>query len=360
MVTAASSPPPLTGPKALDPRLRRLVYDLDRAAGSRLRSDVSSAFIASSEDLTPTQAPDTQKLFKRVLVKLDRDKIPAAMAGLDWSKIVDDIYSVNVPINRLRDLSTTTGIQFISAGHPIGMDLDTSRAEARADLVQAPPPGPDLKGANVIVGIIDFGCDFTLHDFRNANGSTRIAFLWDQSLVPIAGESSPVGFAHGVEYTAADIDFTNGFVPSSGVTVRHSTGLSEHGTHVLGIAAGNGRSGDAAFPAGNYIGMAPEATIIFVQPAANDQQTTFTDSVHVAEAVAYIFRKAQELHLPCVINMSLGQNGGSHDGESIVERAIDRLLDEPGRAFVVAAGNEHVWRPHASGVIALGASRNLH
>ena len=360
MAGPASSPTPPTGRKVLDPRLRRLVYDLDRDAGTRLRADVSSAFITSSEDLTPTQAPDTQKLFKRVLVKLDRDQIPVAMAGLDWSKIVDDTYSVNVPINRLRDLSTTSGVQFISAGHPIGMDLDTSRAEARADLVQAPPPGPNLKGANVIVGIIDFGCDFTLDDFRNANGSTRIAFLWDQSLAPVTGESSPVGFAHGVEYRAADIDFTNGFTPPPGVVVRHSPGVSEHGTHVLGIAAGNGRSGDAAFPAGTFIGMAPEATIIFVQPASNDQQTTFTDSVHVAEAVAYIFRKAQEMRLPCVINMSLGQNGGSHDGESIVERAIDRLLEEPGRAFVVAAGNEHVWRPHASGVITTGATRNLH
>jgi subtilisin family serine protease len=104
--------------------------------------------------------------------------------------------------------------------------------------------------------------------------------------------------------------------------------------------------------------MAPEATLIFVQPATVGG-ATFTDSVHVAESMAYIFRRAVELGQPCVINMSLGQNGGSHDGESVVERAIDRLLEEPGRAFVVAAGNEHVWRGHASGALVTGVHRSL-
>ena len=76
-----------------------------------------------------------------MLVKLDRDKIPVAMAGLAWSKIVDEIYSVNVPINKLSDLARTPGVQFISAGHPVGIALDTSRPEVRAEVVQAAPPG---------------------------------------------------------------------------------------------------------------------------------------------------------------------------------------------------------------------------
>ena len=79
----------------------------------------------------------------------------------------------------------------------------------------------------------------------------------------------------------------------------------------------------------------------------------------MAEAIAYIFGKATELGQPCVINMSLNQNGGSHDGDSVVEGAIDRLLTEPGRAYVGAAGNEHIWRGHAAGQLATGARRTL-
>jgi len=364
-VTTTAAPlnlpsPATPGRKVLDPRLRRLVHDSDRQASARLRADVESAFVTSSAPLPPTQLLDPQTLSKRVLVKLDRDKIPVAMAGLAWSKIVDEIYSVNVPVNKLSDLARTPGVQFISAGHPVGIALDTSRPEVRAEVVQAAlPAGLDRRGAGVIVGIVDFGCDFTLDDFRNTDGTTRIALLWDQSLTPGSGEHSPTDFPHGVQYTAADINFTLGVTATGAATVRHKAGVSSHGTHVMGIAAGNGRSGDVAFPAGRFIGIAPEATIIFVQPDTTEQHTTFTDSVHVAEAITYIFRRAQEMGLPCVINMSLGQNGGSHDGESIVERAIDRLLEEPGRAFVVAAGNEHVFRGHASGILATGATRTL-
>ena len=44
-------------------------------------------------------------------------------------------------------------------------------------------------------------------------------------------------------------------------------------------------------------------------------------------------------------------NGGSHEGESIIERAIDRWLEQPGRAFVSSAGNLHYFRTHASGTL---------
>lgn len=332
--------------KRLDPRLRRLVEHLDTAQTDELERARDRGLVA--EDAAAV-------LFKRVLVKLFADQIPASLADLAWIKIVDEIYSVNVPLVRLDSLAAAPGVQFVSGGHVVGFDLDTSRAETRADRVQTGVT--PFTGLGVVVGIIDFGCDFRLDDFRQTpGGPTRIAFLWDQSLTPTAGEHSPAGFPHGMEYTAADIDAALTTPPGS---VRHGAPASSHGTHVMGIAASNGSSFDAAFPAGGFVGMAPEATIVFVQPSANDQDTTFTDSVHVAEAMAYIFAKATELGLPCVINMSLGQNGGSHDGESIVERAVDRLLEQPGRAFVVAGGNEHIWRTHAAGTLAQGQTRSL-
>jgi subtilisin family serine protease len=331
----------------MDPRLRRLVEHVDAGQKEELVRAKDRGLVAEGAAAV---------LYKRVLVKLFSDAIPTALAHLEWNKIVDEIYSVNVPVAQLETLATTAGVQFVSGGHVVGYDLDTSRAETRADRVQAGVP--PFSGQGVVVGIIDFGCDFVLDDFRQTpGGPTRIEFLWDQSLAPAAGEHSPAGFPHGVEYTAADIDAALTGTPGR---VRHRALPASHGTHVMGIAAGNGSSFDAAFPAGGFVGMAPEAAIVFVQPSANDQDTTFTDSVHVAEAMAYIFEKARILGRPCVINMSLGQNGGSHDGESIVERAVDRLLEQPGRAFVVAGGNEHVWRTHASGLLAQGQVRTLH
>ncbi|MGH9841132.1 MAG: S8 family serine peptidase, partial [Blastocatellia bacterium] len=58
---------------------------------------------------------------------------------------------------------------------------------------------------------------------------------------------------------------------------------------------------------------------------------------------------------PCVINVSLGTNGGPHDGSSLVEMAIDRLVTEaPNRAVVIAAGNSYDEDIHATGNVPLG------
>jgi subtilisin family serine protease len=341
--------------KELDPKLRRLVRS--RTNPARLVMDRDAAFVtaeAGAHETTP------ELYYKRVLVQIDAPGPPPGL-GARWHQITEGIYTVDVRLTELEALAARPEVKFIEAGRRMRPGLNSSVPETRADLLHAGiPPIPALTGAGVVVGIIDIGFDFTLADFNGPAGTgTRIAFLWDQSLIPQAGENPPGGFAYGVEYTAAQINIAlTGANPFG--TVRHSPPVGAHGTHVSGIAAGNGSSGDAAFPAGTFVGVATGATIIMVQPGIEADLDTFADSARVADAVAYIYSRAQQLGLPCVINMSLGQNGGSHDGESVVERAIDRLLEVPGRAFVVAGGNEHVFRTHASGTIGQGQARTLH
>ncbi|MDX1616136.1 MAG: S8 family peptidase, partial [Candidatus Promineifilaceae bacterium] len=300
------------------------------------------------------------QLSTRVLVALRTDNIPAVVgAEASWTHLAGDIYSVRLPITALEELASHDNVEYVEAERTLSPTLDSSLPETRADRVHNPLDGDErFTGNGVLLGIIDFGLDFTLDDFRRPDGATRVAFLWDQFLNPEAGEASPQGFGYGVEYDEATINQAlNAADPFT--IVRHRPQFASHGTHVAGIAAGNGRTADPDFPAGQFVGAAPEATIIFVQPNSRDQDSTFTDSVHVSEAVKYIFDKAVEMDMPCVINMSLGQNGGSHDAESLVERAIDRQLERSGRAFIVAAGNEHVWRGHAGGALAEGDSRTL-
>lgn len=339
--------------KELDPRLRRLV----RSAGDRRRLDRDRRGGIVSAAPTPAAGPPA--FTKRVLVQLAEGRIPRGFDDAGWTEIVPDIYTASIPVERLAELAARPEVHYVEAGRSLHPALDTSLPETRADDVQQGSPGqPGLRGRGVVVGIVDLGFDFTLDDFRNPDGSTRVAFLWDQGLTPQAGEHSPAGFAYGVEYDRARIDAALASPNPFGV-VRHRPAPGSHGTHVAGIAAGNGRSAGGAFAVGRFVGAAPEATLVLVHPATEANLGTFADSVRVAEAIAYVYARAQELGLPCVINMSLGQNGGSHDGETVVERAIDGLLTTPGRAFVVAAGNEHVWRGHASGDLAAGATRTL-
>ena len=358
-MTLGLMPSPTTGgpDRRLDPRLRRLLHSLDDPV--RLSKDLAFPDLSASGLLTAEEAIETEALTTRVLVRADSG-VTTQFPDLRWIEITSGIYSVQVPVTDLERLAAATGVEYIEAGRMMAPTLDGSISEIGADKVHSPGSSQTpLTGTGVIVGIIDRGFDFTSDDFRDRHGATRIAFLWDQSLTPKSGERSPNRFNYGVEYDASDIDRALQ-ARDPFALVRHCPELAAHGTHVAGIAVGNGRASSAGFPADRFIGVAPEASIIFVHAAADDVDGSFTDSAHVAEAISYVFEKATELGMPCVINMSLGQNGGSHDGESVVERAIDRLLEQRGRAFVVAAGNEHSWRGHASGTLLEGQQRVLH
>lgn len=63
-----------------------------------------------------------------------------------------------------------------------------------------------LYGQGVLIAVIDSGIDYANPDFQNADGTTRIRALWDQSLRPREGEAPPEGYAIGVEYTAEEIN----------------------------------------------------------------------------------------------------------------------------------------------------------
>lgn len=339
----------------LDPRSRRIAAVATAASATALRREIERGTLTARAGVD-LDAPLTAAMVSvRVLCKLAAGAEPPRHPPAHWVNVVDQIYAVSLAPHLLPALAEQPAVELIEAGRQLAPMLSTSVVETKADKIRLSSLG--LDGTDVAIGIIDFGFDLALDDFRNADGTSRVAFLWDQSLTPEEDEASPARFAYGVEYDRAAFDGALADPPSH--TVRHASAIGSHGTHVAGIATGNGRSHDASFPVDTYTGVAPNATIIFVEPQPGDASTTFTDSVHVAEAVSYIFEKAGELGLPCVINMSLGQNGGSHDGESLVERAIDRLLEEPGRALVLAAGNEHVWRGHAAGAIAQGQERLL-
>lgn len=335
--------------RCLDPRLRQLMDHLDDPEA--LADDVRTNRVTAASD----QEITAESLTSHVLVRLSGE--PPQVRGSRWTQVAPGIYAVDLPVTELGALADHPAVQYVEAGSTLGPQLDTSIGETGTDALHT--AHPELTGRGVVVGIIDYGLDYTLDDFRNEDGTSRVAFLWDQRLRPLEGERSPARFGFGVEYDADAIDAAlQAELPFS--VVRHRPQVEAHGTHVAGIAAGNGRSGDNESPAGRFAGVAPEATIVFVQPAFGDEAGSLTNSARVATAVAYVYAKARELGLPCVINMSLSQNGGSHDGASVLEQTIDLLLEErAGRAFVHAAGNVQIWRNHASGQLAAGQTRTL-
>ncbi|MFM7428091.1 MAG: S8 family peptidase [Elainella sp.] len=244
----------------------------------------------------------------------------------------------SVPFSRLSELEALTDVLRIEAAQPIQPTLDVSLSESRiTPLHQATPA---IRGAGVVVGVIDSGIDYTHPAFRRTDGTSRILAIWDQNLQPGASEAAPKGplYNSGVEYVKADIDKALASRnPLALVRHQDRNDQGNHGTHVVGIAAGNGR------PSNQYVGVAPEADIIFVA-------TAWTDAA-ILSGASYIFDKATELNRPVVINMSLGGHSGPHDGTSNFETGLDQLLGRPGRSLVISAGNEGADGIHATGII---------
>jgi subtilisin family serine protease len=204
--------------------------------------------------------------------------------------------------------------------HHLQLMSDTAHVRNRIKKIKtgATPLAQPYDGTGVIVGIIDSGTDFNHPDFKDANGNSRIKFLWDMTKPSAA--NTPTPFGYGQEWNNAQID--------QGQCTHTDLVQFGHGTNSTGIAAGNG------FSVNKYEGMAPKADIIVV--ALDFNRPGYT----IADAMQYIVTKSQLLNKPLVINASVGDYYGSHDGTDLETQLINNLIaNTPGRALVASCGN---------------------
>ena len=260
--------------------------------------------------------------FQSVLVRGNPDQIRAevALLGGKFKYSHNDICAVSIPKSKIETFVKRDGIRRVEQNVRKSMPLlDT--ALINNDVVGVhkgwEPFKREYDGEGVVIGIIDDGIDINHFDFRNEDSSTRILYIWDQQAT--TDTSAPQPYGYGKEWDNKQID--------SGVCTHTEYGLfTSHGMNVAGIAVGNGSA------VGNYKGVAPKSDIIIV--------ATNYDDTSVVDAVDYIFKKADSLNKPCVVNMSLGNYFGSHDGKDLYAQAINNIVAEkPGRVVVCAAGN---------------------
>lgn len=275
--------------------------------------------------------------------------------GLDVAQSVGDIVTGSCEVGDIEAVGRHPNVISLRGATRITPNMRFSVPEIRGSqksLRDALPQGTKLPdGAGVIVGVVDFGCDYAHQNFRHQDGTTRLLFLWDQN--GSQNSMSPAGYPYGREFTTKHI---NDALRSSDPYefLSYNPGDGSHGTHVMDTAAGNGRGT-------NSPGLAPKADLIFVELAGGDfrPDESFGNSRYLMDAVKYIFDKAAQLGRPAVVNLSLGTHGGPHDGSTPVERWFDELLKTPGRAIVISAGNSWLKQSHAAGRIAPGGTRTL-
>ena len=246
----------------------------------------------------------------------------------------------------------------VKSGRRTRPQLDAAVPDVNAQLNMLPANIEGNQGEGVVIGIIDSGGDFTHQNFRRADGATRIEAIWDQRIE----QPSNSPFGYGRVYSEAELNAAlKAFDNAPAVQYYGNLAFERpsHGTHVMDIAGGNGQGTGAP-------GVAPNATLVFVHAAPADIRflgpsvvgSDFGDSIRLAEAVRFILDQAGDR--PCVINISLGTNGGPHDGSNPVEESIDAMLSQaPNRAVVISAGNAFADGIHTSGQVSQTRSVDL-
>lgn len=306
----------------------------------------------------PAQPTNTVQIeFVGALIKFRQSPDFLTQLGCQVSTVLGNIASVRIPIERLEEVAKHPDVLRFETNRKYYPELDSSIKEIKADTLRNsnPPFGGTDKytGKDVIVAIIDFGFKFTHKVFRDPSddSKSRILFLYDQSLTAQAGETVPNDVLGnpmiGVEYSQTDIENAIAAADPSTV-VRHEP--DSHGTHVAGIAAGNGAQSGNCHGAYHYVGVAPEADLILVRLDSSDSRQ-LGSSNNLIDAISYIRRKADDLGKPVVVNMSLGDNIGAHDGTSLVEEMLDLFLTLPnaisGWSIIKSAGNLGADKLHA-------------
>lgn len=316
----------------LEPRLQRLLEQQDQG-------------------ITPPATASTEAGEVAVIAKVSDleawNNLSEVRVGAELGTTPDGqhIVTARIPIDRVEQIRHAPFVVSLKAGVPLKPNLKATVEEihSRKDLLPSTAQGNQGKG--VVIGIVDYGCDFMHRSFQREDGSTRILAIWDQG----GALSATSPFGYGREHTREDIDraLQTGSPYQALGYEPYQDRSGTHGTHVMDIAAGKE-------------GVAPNADLVFVEIRTPEfsnvetaMQTNFGNSVQLVEALRYIFDKAGDR--PCVVNFSLGSNGGPHDGTNLAEQGIDAMLTQmPNRAAVIAAGNAYADGIHATGTVAQG------
>ena len=240
-------------------------------------------------------------------------------AGLKITARYDGIITAEVPESyQPSELKSFSGVLSASRAIPILTYCDSVRYYSRVDAVHEGFRLPkDYDGSGVIVGVIDCGFDFNHVNFWDSVGNTRVKAVYMPyddtgrtimvNRIPLPGTC----FETPDRIKALTTDDTS----------------ATHGTQTAGIAAGSYRGN-------GWYGIAPGADIV----ACGIPEKELSD-VKIAHCISYIDDYAKRVGKPYVINLSMGNNVGAHDGTSFLSTVI-KQFSGPGHVFVVSAGND--------------------
>lgn len=286
---------------------------LDVGANNFIRSQnrVARTGVAAMSLGNPTVVDDSRAA---VLITLE----PGASAddlteqGIEVGGVYGDVVVAYATAQQLTELDGMESVKQVQRARRKRLLNNTARSASNVDQVHSGTELPQgYTGKGVIVGVIDGGFDPNHIMFKDADGNMRVKKFWKYTLN---------SFTNKISVTT--------YTGSSLASFTTDSNADTHATHVSGIAAGSYNFGTTGT---TYYGMAPESDILM---ASGDYLSDDQVLGAAKEMIAY----AQTEGKPLVVNMSLGDNVGPHDGSDAFTTALNSLAENT--VFCLAAGNE--------------------
>lgn len=308
-----------------------------------LALDTTNREREQTQDLEVGYNPETKQW--ELIVKYNGSlQMVAEELGFLYVELLGNYAIITIDQDKISRLVRYSEIEFVEKPKQLVFEVTDGKAASCVSSVQAPPYS--LEGEGVIVAIIDSGIDYAHPDFRKPDGKTRIIALWDQTIPATEDHKPPEGYVEGTLYTEEDI---NRALEKNKISERMrilpSSDLSGHGTHVAGIAAGTGVLSD-----GRYRGVAPKSDLLIVK-LGNPISKSFPKTSQLMTGVDFAIKTAIARRQPIALNISFGNNYGSHDGNSIIETYLNTAGDYWKTNIVVGTGNEGGGRTHTAGIL---------
>ena len=228
-----------------------------------------------------------------------------------------------VPETLVDAVSQESVIEYVEKPKQLYFEVQAGKAASCINAVQQGMNNPfGLFGKGTIVAVIDTGIRSESMEFRNADGSTRILNIWDQTT--------------GTEYDRSQIDeaLQNETKDTAGIPGADVLG---HGTQVAAIACGSS-------------GVAAQADILVVKLGLA-AKNGFPRTTQLMEALDYVVRKAIDYGKPLAVNISFGNNYGDHTGSSLLENFINDIADSWKCSICIGSGNEGLGAVHTGGTL---------
>ena len=287
-----------------------------------LALDTPVAVRAKTDNLNVGYIPEEEAW--ELIVRYEGDLGRVRSLGATVTELINNYAIIVAPERIIDTLANLEEIIYIEKPKRLNFAIENGKRVSCIDSVQEAPFYLDgnteqlplnLTGRGCLIGVIDSGIDYSHECFLDENGKSRILELWDQTV-----------------YTKEQIDIALAMPVSQRTGMIGGVDVSGHGTAVAGIAAS----------------VAPLAELIVVKLGA-EKKDGFPRTTQLMQAIDFCVKRGLFYGRPIAINISFGNNYGSHDGTSLLSTFIDDASNVGRNVIVIGTGNEGSTSLHTAG-----------